>query len=238
MFVAISLHWSLRPALLLAPPYLGFSMLMYVATRLLPQEAHAARVDERLRIMQGLHDSLGHRLTAMNINLEIAAHSSPGEQAATPIRTAQILGRAALAEIRALVQEDGDERDIDLEHELQQLTADMPRPKLHLQYSSSLAGLKPEVARILLQSVQEVTTNAIRHGAASNLWIEVGRNGGSVKLLARDDGQGTADIQVGFGLAGIQRRVEARGGTVSLGSSAGHGFEVRLEVPLDAVPQS
>jgi signal transduction histidine kinase len=87
------------------------------------------------------------------------------------------------------------------------------------------------VARILLQSVQEVTTNSIRHGAASNLWIEIHRRSSGVALLARDDGRGTNIIQPGFGLAGIRRRVEALGGSVKLGSTAGQGFEVQLHVP-------
>lgn len=234
LFVAISVHWALRPALLLAPPYLGFSLLMFVATRSLTE----ARFEERLRIMQGLHDSLGHRLTAMSINLEIAAHSSPGAEATDAVRTAQMLARAALLEIRSLAQETREEQHIDLERELRQLTEDLPRPRLHLTCSSPLTGLNPEVARILLQSVQEVTTNAIRHGAASNLWIDIARNDGSIELRARDDGHGTATIHVGFGLAGIQRRVEARGGKVSLGSTVGQGFEVRLEVPCEAVAPS
>jgi signal transduction histidine kinase len=249
--VAIGIHWSPRSALLLVPPYFGFGLLMFAATRLLREEAEtranlatvndeltraqaevkrATRLDERLRIAQNLHDSLGHHLTALSLNLEAAAHSSPGA-AAPAIRTAQDLARTSLSEIRTLVQEAKEDRAIDLERELQQLAQDLPRPRLHVTCAVPLAGLEPEVARILLQSVQEVTTNSIRHGAASNLWIEIERRTSDVALLARDDGRGTNIIQPGFGLAGIRRRVEALGGSVRLGSTAGQGFEVQLQVP-------
>jgi len=253
--VAIGIHWSPRAALLLVPPYFGFGLLMFAATRLLREEAEtradlavandeltraqvevkrATRLDERLRIAQNLHDSLGHHLTALSLNLEAAAHSG-GLAASSAIRTAQDLARTSLSEIRTLVQEAKEDRAIDLERELQQLAQDLPRPRLHVTCAVPLSGLEPEVARILLQSVQEVTTNAIRHGAASNLWIAIERRAADVVLLARDDGRGTNVIQPGFGLAGIKRRVEALGGDVKLGSTVGQGFEVQLHVPCAAV---
>ena len=250
--VAIGVHWSARLALMLTPPYLGFGALMFFAMRLLREEAEtrarlgeaneelqraqaelsrAARLDERLHIAQNLHDSLGHRLTALSLNLEAAAHTSPAEPAKSAICTAQELVRASLREIRAIVHDAKEERAIDLAQELQQLAQDLPRPKLHVGYTPSCPDLDPEIARILLQTVQEVTTNSIRHGAADNLWIAIDSSPGYVALSARDDGRGTRSIRLGFGLAGIKRRIEAMGGSVQLWSDVGRGFEVHLEVP-------
>ena len=124
-----------------------------------------------------------------------------------------------------------EERSIDLAQELQQLAQDLPSPKLHVSWTPALPALAPDVARVLLQTVQEVTTNSIRHGAASNLWIAIDSTPQHVALRARDDGRGTNHIREGFGLAGIKRRIEALGGSVRLGSDAGSGFEVHLEVP-------
>ena len=249
--VAISFHWSVRAAVLLAPPYLAFGVLMFAATRMLTEERRtraqlaatndeltraqselkrAARLDERLRITQSLHDSLGHHLTALSLSLEAAAHES-AQPASGAVRTAQGLARDALHELRALVKDTDDERPIDLEQELQQLARDLPRPRLHVQCSLTLAELLPEVARLLLQSIQEVTTNAIRHGAADNLWIDIHDGPNGLEVHARDDGRGTASIRVGFGLAGIQRRVAGFGGTVGFRSEIDSGFEVHLEVP-------
>ncbi len=250
--IAITWHWSLQPALILTPPYFGFGVLMLAATRLLHEEAQtrahlsranedlqraqaelnrAARLDERLQIAQNLHDSLGHHLTALSLNLEAASHSSVPEPAGGAIRTAQQLARASLREIRALVHDAKEERAIDLAQELQQLANDLPSPKLHVTCTPALPDLTPAVARVLLQTVQEVTTNSIRHGAASNLWIAIDSSPNHVALRARDDGRGTSTIRIGFGLTGIQRRIEALGGSVRLGSDPGSGFEVQLELP-------
>jgi signal transduction histidine kinase len=251
LFIAISWHWNIRAALLLTPPYLGFGGLMFVTTRLLREEAETrsylasaleelrraqaalaaqARLDERLRIAQGLHDSLGHQLTALSINLEVASHAQ-GARASNALLTAQNLARLCLGEIRSLAQEVRQERPIDLEHELGQLARDLPRPRLHVTCASPLKEIRGEVGRVLLQSVQEVTTNAIRHGSASNVWIEIAQRKDLVEMLARDDGHGAGDIHIGFGLAGIRRRVEALGGSVALGSHAGGGFQVTLHIP-------
>jgi signal transduction histidine kinase len=253
--VAIALHWSLQPALMLTPPYFGFGVLMLAATRLLREEgetranlsraneelqraqaelARTARLDERLQIAQNLHDSLGHHLTALSLNLEAASHSSVPEAAGGAIRTAQQLARASLREVRALVHDAKEERAIDLAEELQQLAHDLPSPKLHVTFAPALPDLTPDVARVLLQTVQEVTTNSIRHGAASNLWIAIDSSPDRVALRARDDGRGTNAIRIGFGLAGIQRRIEALGGSVRLGSDPGAGFKVELELPSGA----
>lgn len=250
--LGIAWHWSLQPALMLAPPYFGFGVLMLAATRLLREEAQvranlsraneelqraqaelnrAARLDERLQIAQNLHDSLGHHLTALSLNLEAASHSQVSEPVGGAIRTAQQLARASLREIRALVHDAKEERAIDLAQELQQLAHDLPSPKLHVTCTPALPDLAPDVARVLLQTVQEVTTNSIRHGAANNLWIAIDSSPNHVALHARDDGRGTSAIRIGFGLAGIQRRIEALGGSVRLGSDPGAGFEVQLELP-------
>lgn len=249
--VAIGFHWSARSAMLLAPPYLGFGLLMFAAVRLLAEERRTraelatandelmraqselkrtARLDERLRITQSLHDSLGHHLTALSLSLEAAAHESP-QSASSAVRTAQGLARDALRELRGLVRDTDDERSIDLEQELQQLARDLPRPRLHVNCSLPLVELPPDVARLLLQSIQEVTTNAIRHGAADNVWIDIGEGPNGMEMHARDDGRGTTRIRVGFGLAGMQRRVASFGGTVAFRSAIDNGFEVHLEVP-------
>jgi signal transduction histidine kinase len=254
LFLAIAYHWSLRSACLLTAPYLGFSILMMLCTRLLRQEqitraelgatldelrtaqaalARTARLDERLRISECLHDSLGHHLTALSLNLEVAAHAA-SDAALSAIRSARELAHTSLSEVRSLVREAKEERHINLEQELRQLAEELPHPKLHLAARVPFGHIKPEVAGLLLRSIQEVTTNSIRHGRARNLWISLQSEQHTLALVARDDGPGTAEIHCGFGLTSLRRRVEGLGGNVGLVSAVGQGFEVRLTVP-DAI---
>jgi signal transduction histidine kinase len=248
---AIAYHWSPQPALLVSVPYFGFQLLMFVAVRLFVEE-HAmreriaatnekllrlqtelidkSRVEERLRIAQDLHDSLGHHLVALGLHLEAAAHESDGP-ARADIRTAQGLARTALREVKTIVQKQSDEAPVDLPNEIRKLADELLHPKLHFKCSSDVTLGDARMNRTLFRVVQEIVTNAIRHGEASNVWIEIDDHDECVVLAARDDGESTVGVTEGFGLSGMRRRIEELGGTMHATSLPTGGFEVRAELP-------
>ncbi len=249
--VSLWLHWDARSAFLLTPPYLGFQVLVFAAVRLLVDEQRArrnltesndallrlqderaqnARLEERLRITQDMHDVLGHHLTALSLNLELASHESQGAARAT-IRSAQSLARALLADVKALVRSADDEVPVDLQQKIKQLAHELPRPKLHITCPSDLAIADARTSRTLFRVIQEVVTNAIRHGDARNVWITIERTADLLRLVARDDGEVGDQSVDGFGLVGMRRRLEALGGTLSAAPAMCGGFEVRAELP-------
>jgi signal transduction histidine kinase len=249
--VAITIHWSFSAALLVSVPYFGFQVLTFSAVRLFVEErttrerladtnetlirlqteiVNKSRVEERLRIAQDLHDSLGHRLVALGLHLELAAHESHGTAHAAA-RTAQAMVRAALHEVKLIVRAQNDGAPVNLQQEIRRLAEELPRPKVHVDFTPDTALEDPQLGRALLRTAQEIVTNAIRHGEAHNLWIDVHRHGDRVILAARDDGQGSLDVSEGFGLSGMRRRLEELGGTLTATPSRTGGFEVRAEVP-------
>jgi len=249
--VAAAYHWTPQPALLISVPYLGFQLLMFMAVRLLVEEhdmrqrlavtnekllalqtelVDKSRVEERLRIAQDLHDSLGHHLVALGLNLEAAAHESEGGARAA-IRTAQGMARAALRDVKTIVSKQSDETPVDLSKEIRQLADELAHPKLHFNCTRDLLLDDARMSRALFKVVQEIVTNAIRHGEARNVWIEIDDHDDRVVLAARDDGQGTVSVTEGFGLSGMRRRLEELGGTMSATTLPTGGFEVRAELP-------
>ncbi len=82
-----------------------------LATR--PILATAARSAERLRIARELHDTLGHHLTVLTVQLEIAATES-GAPVGDSIRRAQQVSRLLLADVREVVHEMRAENSEDL----------------------------------------------------------------------------------------------------------------------------
>lgn len=89
----------------------------------------------------------------------------------------------------------------------------------------------PNSEVILFRLIQEAMTNAVRHGAAKNLWIRIGQEGDNLLLSVKDDGKGTAVIRRGFGLTGIQERIEKAGGSVRFQSQIDKGFEIDVQIP-------
>ena len=237
MLIAIAFHWSLRLALLLTPPYLGFQLLLFVALRLQSELAEKSRAEERLRIAQDLHDSLGHHLVALNLNLEWPAHVSQGPVRAS-VRSAQALARALLREVKCIVRSSNDAAIVDFPAELRQLARELPRPTLHVNCPADLEIDDLQTSRALLRTLQEIVTNAIRHGEAENLWIDVEQSPEGVRLSARDDGRAvTAMSAEGFGLSGMRRRLEELGGTFSAAPAAECGFEVHATFRDGAGPR-
>ncbi|WP_330970580.1 sensor histidine kinase, partial [Lysobacter sp. A3-1-A15] len=75
--------------------------------------AESARVNERTRISRELHDLLGHHLTALSLNLEVAGHLSQG-RARDHVQQAHTLARLLLTDVREAVSQLRDTGSIDL----------------------------------------------------------------------------------------------------------------------------
>ncbi|WP_158642327.1 sensor histidine kinase [Actinomadura sp. WAC 06369] len=191
------------------------------ATELL---AESSRSGERLRIARELHDLVGHQLTALVLELEVAAHKAD-EPAKAHVDRARGLARDLLGDVRTAVGELRG-RAVPLDRALQEIVMDLPRPRVHLRVEE----VEPDEASAaaLIRCVQEVVTNAIRHARADNLWLEVVREEDGVVLNARDDGCGTSVLRLGNGLAGMRERVGQLGGDVAFDTREGFGVRVRV----------
>lgn len=242
---AITYHWSLRPALMLAPPYLGFQILAFLAFEALEREArinaelrstrellaHGSRMAERLRIAGELHDALGHHLVALSLNLEVAAQQSEGETR-EQVRIAQSLARLMLTDVSEIVDTLRREEAFDLRRALASMAAEIPRPRVHLTIPDDLAVEDAGLAHLLLRCCQEIATNAAKHAQAENLWLELVREGDSIGVRARDDGRGSEKVEDGRGLTGMRQRLEQAGGRLEIATGPGRGFAVAALVPL------
>jgi len=191
----------------------------------------SSRANERLRIARDLHDLLGHHLTALSVNLEVASHLTGGK-AKEHVEHAQSLAKLLLSDVRAVVSDLRDDQTIDVASMLRRTIDPVPSPKIDLNVQSDLRIADAAIAQSLLRAVQEIVTNAIRHSGASLLTIDVFRKDGAIELRALDDGRGVTPIRDGNGLRGIRERAEAAGGHVEYRSARGAGFQVSLTLPL------
>jgi signal transduction histidine kinase len=116
------------------------------------------------------------------------------------------------------------------------------RAHIPIQVKAAFAVRLPVAAETALyRIVQEALTNASKHAKATGIWIQVWRReGGTLCCSIRDDGVGF-DVRVvhvegkrkGLGLIGIQERLNAIGGTLSINSAPGHGTKLLIQLPLE-----
>jgi signal transduction histidine kinase len=199
-----------------------------LATRSLLQEN--TRVAERVRIARDLHDTLGHHLTALSLQLDVASRLASG-QAASHVEEAHAIAKLLLSDVREVVSQMRHSSQLDLADAVRALTGAAGPLSIHLDMPGSVEVEDAAQAHALLRCVQEIITNAARHAAARNLWITIERQTGGIALHARDDGRGAGEVTWGNGLKGMRERFEEHAGRVEVISRLGHGFEVHGFMP-------
>ena len=255
LFVVSLLMVNPALALAVAGSFGGFQTFAYVTASLTQRErlarqeltrthtellstrallAQSSRNEERLRISRDLHDTLGHHLTALSLQLDVASRLSDGK-AAEHVHQAHAITRLLLGDVRNVVSELRGSTRFDLGTAIRLLAADVTGIEIRLELPSALEIEEGARADALLKCVQEIITNTTRHASARNLWITIARDSDGISLRARDDGRGTNMIQPGHGLTGMRERFEALGGRIELRSSEGRGFDVIGYMPATRV---
>ena len=192
--------------------------------------SEASRQSERTRIARNLHDLLGHHLTALSINLQVAEHLAAGE-ARERIAESRALARLLLSDVRDAVDTLRDSRALDFERAVHLLVAESPDLEVHLDIEAGFDVAEVDVAESLLRCVQEGLTNTLRHSGASSSWIRVWREEGDLRLEMRDDGTAAANLREGNGLIGMRERLAEQRGTLSV-DRVDAGVRLNVAIPV------
>jgi signal transduction histidine kinase len=215
-----------------------------VATAIASAEARAELAASRARIVatadetrrcieRDLHDGARHRLVSLALQLREAQHTVPPELSGLRAE----LGRVAAGLTSALEELREYARDIHpailavggLAPALKALTRRSPLP---VTMDVQLARRLPErVEAAAYYVVSEALENAAKHAGASAVHVGAGAVGDVIWVVVRDDGDGGADPARGSGLAGLNDRVEAIGGTLSMRSRPGEGTTLLADLP-------
>ncbi|MEG3849707.1 response regulator [Microcoleus sp. herbarium19] len=199
-----------------------------------------AAIEERNRIAREIHDSLGHSLTALNVQLQAAASlllSDPA-QAQSFLAQAQRLGTTAMQEVRqsvrALRADEQVEQPLEetiatLAEEFRQVTGITPNADIHLMKSLSVS-----ISKTIYRIVQEAFTNISKYAKATQVQIKLITTGDRVCLEIKDNGRGFCldGVTGGFGLRGMQERIAALDGEFHLTTAPGSGCKIKVEIPL------
>jgi signal transduction histidine kinase len=207
------------------------------------QAEQMAILQERNLIAQEIHDSLGHALTALNIQLKIAKNlwATDPAKAVVSVDVAQALGKMAISEVRESVQTLRAELP-----ELPPLNQSIPTLVENFQQNTGIrVNLQQEPLTIVPQPVnktvyrilQEALTNVVKHAGATVVEIVVSSAEGQLRLSVQDNGRGF-DVErtaAGVGLNGMGDRLQRLGGRLQLRSSQGAGCQITVELPLRKV---
>lgn len=211
------------------------------------QAEELATAQERNRIARDIHDSLGHALTALNVQLQTAVMlwQQEPDRAEPFLQQARRLGVTAMQEVRksvrALREENRAEQS--LSETIAAVVDDFRQgsgieTQMHIIGQTAGIGntaVSAAIVNALYRIVQEALTNIYKYAQATTVTVEIETTSEIVRLSVVDNGCGFdrgSSIGTGFGLQGMQERIAALGGTFTLETELGKGCRIGVEVPL------
>jgi signal transduction histidine kinase len=204
-------------------------------------------IRERNRIAREIHDTLGHALTLLSVQLETAtqleARGDP--RLHEELLEARQVTKACLTEVRHSVEAlRPDEASAgSLQEQLRKLVAEFEatcrQTRITLDLEEATHPLNPDLCLTLYRCAQEALTNIRKHAHATKVLLRLSTSDGEVRqveLTVLDNGQGCKPSHEqrasGFGLRGMRERVALLDGTLRAGPQPGHGWRVDVVLPL------
>ncbi len=209
------------------------------------QVAELATTKERNRLARDIHDTLGHYLTVINVQLEkaLAFRDKNPQEAEQAVSDAKRFASEALRDVR---------RSVSALHNIQDVQALVPsiadlvgymhseQRQIKLNIEGREADFSQQARLALYRSVQEGLTNVQKHAHATHVTIDLRYNDDEATLALRDNGGGFDPTilqqlqpgrEGGYGLQGLQERLQLVGGGMRIESSPGHGTCLHVRVP-------
>lgn len=199
--------------------------------------AELAAANERNRMAREIHDTLGHYLTVIHVQLEAAraVMRAEPERGLLAINRAQALAKDGLAAVRQSVKALRENSRVEgIAEQLSSIVDAVRDESFSATFSANgtpraVAG---PVALALHRTALEALTNVRRHASATTVDMVLAfRPDGRLHLRVNDNGRGASRLDGGFGLKGIRERAEQLGGSVAYHTADGHGFTLDMDLP-------
>jgi len=211
------------------------------------QVAELATIEERNRLAREIHDSLGHYMTVVNVQLEkaIAFRDTNPAEADQAIKDAKHLASEALNDVRQSVSAlRTTPEKFSLTESLDTLVKHMENDRLTIDLE--IGGNENDFSRqslvTLYRTAQEGLTNIQKHAHATHITIRIKLEDQEASLSIIDNGQGfnpatlnDQRMESHYGLQGIKERLELVRGSFTVESIPNEGTSVLVTVPKNPI---
>jgi signal transduction histidine kinase len=192
---------------------------------------------ERNKIAGEIHDTVGHTLTTVIVELEAAKRlmKKDIELSLEKLDLAQEQVRKGLNDIRKSVRTLRNGQEI-LEFNLAIISLIEETEKhggVSIEYTlDDFNNLDAVIQRVLLRALQEGLTNGIRHGRSSEFKLSIRQVNACIVFSLSDNGCGAETLEFGFGLSNMKHRVEQVNGRLNVILKKDSGCSIYIEIPL------
>ncbi len=197
---------------------------------------------ERKRLMRDLHDSVGSALGVTALYAQLLEDHADDPAVLRNIASAlRETARSGLGDLRGMLEAldpaASDVRSLAASLEwLGSRACEAIGATITVRCTRGCEASLPGGVRVALVRIfQEALANALRHGAAAQVRVDIQASLGSVRMRLEDDGRGFAPHGAtrGKGLRGMRERAEELGGRARIESAPGAGTRIEIELPLE-----
>ena len=187
--------------------------------------------NERSRIGQDLHDSLGHTFAMLSVKTDLALQLFQMEaypQVEKELKEIHQISKDSMNEVRTIV-ENLKSRTLASELETVKKMLEIAGIEVEVDNQLDKASLTQDVESTAAMILLELATNIIKHASANKAYLKLERTDQELVLTVRDDGKGFATVK-GNELHTVRDRAAAFSGQVEL-VSLKDPTEVRVHLP-------
>lgn len=206
------------------------------------QESYDAKEEllierERNKIAGEIHDTVGHTLTTVIVELEAAKRLMKKDlnRSSEKLDLAQEQVRKGLNDIRMSVRalKSGQEF-VEFTSSIVSLIKETEKHGgVSIQYTlDDFNNLDKDIQKVLLRALQEGLTNGIRHGKSREFKLSISQINDCINFCLSDNGCGAEASEFGFGLSNMKHRVEQLKGKLTVKLEKNNGCSINIEIPL------
>ena len=201
------------------------------------QSEYTYRLEERNRISQQIHDSIGHSMTGALIQMEAAKTLMAIDQkkAGELLQNAINISKEGIEDIRITLknmkpptEQIGLQRlklvieEFSIQHQL----------RMPFVYKGNIDLITPIQWKIIADNITEALTNSLKYAGATEISIDIQVLNKLVRVEVRDNGKGLGPGKVvkGLGIMGMEERTASIKGTIIVDGN--NGFSVTTLLPI------
>lgn len=196
--------------------------------------AHITEVKERNRIAREIHDTVGHKIAGILLQLQ-ASHKlmdkdnkKSGELLQNSIENLS----DALTVLRDTVHNIKPKDKVGIEY-IKQIIDDFAFCHVDFSYKGDFNSISANNLELISFIIKEALTNALKHSNADNIIISINIYDKIIRLYIKDNGIGCEKIKEGLGISGMKERLNNMGGSISIDSKI--GFMIVAIIPRENV---
>lgn len=209
--------------------------------------AERAQAEERARIADDLHDTIGHELALIAVQagaLELGRDLTPAQRDRfRELREAAVRASGRLRDVVQMTRPDGPSRLDPVGGEgIESLVAGARDAGMIVSAEidqAAITGVHPLIAELAVRTIREGLTNSARHAPGAAVVVGVRPEGPDAITVRVRSGPSTGGGAQGggHGIPSLRRRAELLGASIEAGPDD-HGFELRLRAPVQPPPSA